>query len=94
MVPPIDPHTPKGLPSMVNLNNATYCELMGNTYVNREEIKALGASFDNANKCWKLPIERHPLNNPKQRKKLVDRLTALEERGVQVLVYRKDSGEF
>lgn len=78
---------------MVDVTRATYALLMGNTYPNKDEIRALGATFDNSARAWKLPIEKHPMNNTKQRAALVKRLNALEERGVQICIFRKDRSE-
>ena len=77
---------------MVLLNRVASIVLMGNTYANLDGIKATGARWDNGAKMWTLNIEKHPMNNVRQRKKLEAMLTALEERGVQVVKYLKDGG--
>lgn len=75
---------------MVFINGVARVILMGNTYANREKIKALGAVFDNGSKTWSVNIERHPMNNVKQRKKLEAKLTELEENGVEIVKYLCD----
>lgn len=78
---------------MVSLSRVTRVILMGNTYPNKDAIRATGAKFDNGSMFWMLNVEHHPMNNIKQRKKLEAALTALEERGVQVVCYFKDASE-
>lgn len=68
---------------MVNIERVAWIVLGGNTYANRERIKAVGGKFDNGSKTWMVQIETHPMNNTKQRTKLVKMLTELEENGVE-----------
>lgn len=68
---------------MVSINAVDYFVLTGNCYPNKEAIKAAGGRWDNGAKMWTLPIRTHPLNNTKQRKKLVEQLNKLEEQGVR-----------
>lgn len=72
---------------MVTLNGVYQLVAMGNTYANKDELKALGFNFANGPREWRVDIENHPMNNSKQRKALLARLTALEERGVRFAVY-------
>lgn len=75
---------------MVKLDRVAWIVLGGNTYANREEIKALGGKFDNGSKCWTIQVETHPMNNQKQKAALLKRLTALEERGVEFYTHLLD----
>lgn len=72
---------------MVSINAAYMLIAMGNTYGNLSELKALGFQFQNGQRTWELNLDNHPMNNPKQRKKLEARLTALEENGVRFVKY-------
>lgn len=74
---------------MVLLNRVYALCMMGNTYPNLDAIRATGARYDNGARLWTLNISKHPMNNTKQRKKLEAMLTALEERGVQIVLYRE-----
>lgn len=77
---------------MVRLNHVFSLCMMGNTYPNLEAIKATGARWDNGAHLWTLNVKNHPMNNVRQRKKLEAMLTALEEKGVQFVLYL-DTGE-
>lgn len=72
---------------MVLLNQVAALVMYGNTHANLAAIKATGATWDNGAKLWRLNVERHPMNNVKQRKRLEKMLTDLEERGVQFTYY-------
>lgn len=72
---------------MVTLNGVYQLVAMGNTYANTAELKALGFAWNNGQREWRVDIDHHPMNNSKQRKKLLERLTKLEEQGVRFAVY-------
>lgn len=68
---------------MVNIDKVAWIVFGGNTWANRDSLRALGAKFDNGSKTWSVVIDNHPMNNAKQKKKLIERLTTLEENGVE-----------
>lgn len=72
---------------MVTTNGVYMLLAMGNTYANLPELKALGFVFENGARVWKCDLEKHPMNNSKQRKRLEARLTELEEKGVRFVKY-------
>lgn len=72
---------------MVSVNNVLYFVLVGNTYPNKDAIRAAGATWDNGRREWKLAIKGHPLNNAKQKKQLTAQLDQLEAAGVRFVAY-------
>lgn len=72
---------------MVSLSNVDYFILTGNTYANLDLIRACGARWDNGARYWQLQVNKHPMNNSKQKKKLQDMLNKLEENGVRFVAW-------
>lgn len=72
---------------MVSFHNVDYFVVQGNTYGNLPTLKAVGAHYDKVNKYWTIWYSKHPLNNPKQRKKLHQLITELEENGCRFTVW-------
>ena len=66
---------------MISLNRVDYFVVQGNTYGNLEQLRKVGARYDNGAKLWTVKIAAHPLNNSKQKKKLETMLNELEENG-------------
>lgn len=75
---------------MVTVNRVHMLIATGNTYGNLPLLKRVGFQFFNGERSWKLNVERHPMNNTKQKKKLEAMLTELEEGGVRFIVYLTD----
>jgi len=74
---------------MVSINSVRMFILQGNTYPNLPAIRATGATWDQKERCWMLTITGHPMNNPKQRKKLEQQLTDLEAAGVRFVAFKE-----
>lgn len=74
---------------MVSVNGVFSFILQGNTYGNLPLIREVGATWDNKERCWKLAMRGHPMNNTKQRKKLEAKLTELEEKGVRFVAFKE-----
>lgn len=77
---------------MVSVNRVAWMIAMGNTYANLPLIKKAGFQWDNGGRMWRMNVEKHPMNNVKQRKKLEAMLTELEECGVRFVTYTIDGG--
>jgi hypothetical protein len=74
---------------MVSINAIHSFILQGNTYANLPAVRACGANWCQRERCWKLQIRGHPMNNVKQRKKLEKLLTDLEENGVRFVAFKE-----
>ena len=68
----------------MSLKNVKRAIISGNTYPNKDAIRALGGEFDTATKCWVINVASHPMNTIKQRAKLEERINQLGEVGCRI----------